>query len=422
MSKFLQGRRIVRSRAAGGGYQIRNAAPTRRSGRRAIRGVVLLAGLLGGLAVLAASGVPAYAGTLPKSLDFYSGLDNLSGYPNWNQSLAAGWGTTYSAPAMVRFSNASGTGTEVAYEGPGNSLGFSYNIDGQKNWNPSTIPGPGTYSAPAIVRDSTGTYVTAEGPGHQLEFYSNVDPTNPTNTWQQQVIGLSGGTIFSAPSMVEDSGRIYIVAEGPNQSLMFYATDIVEDTSWLKQTVAKSDTTYSAPALVRFSNASGTGTEVTAEGPGNSLDFYYNIDGQFINGQMNWIPSVAAVGGTTYSAPAMVRFANSSGTGIEVAAEGPGNSLDFYHILDGQSGPFSWHPSTISGPGAYSAPAMVRSSIGTEVAYEGPGNQLEFSFNIDGNQAWNPSTIPGPGTYSAPAMVRFADSLGSGTEVAAQVG
>ena len=65
---------------------------------------------------------------------------------------------------------------------------------------------------------------------------------------------------------------------------------------------------------------------------------------------------------------------------------------------------------------------MVRSSIGTEVAYEGPGNQLEFSFNIDGNQAWNPSTIPGPGTYSAPAMVRFADSLGSGTEVAAQVG
>ena len=366
MSKFLQGRRIVRPRAAGGGYQIRNAAPTRRSGRRAIRGVVLLAGLLGGLAVLAASGVPAYAGTLPKSLDFYSGLDNLSGYPNWNQSLAAGWGTTYSAPAMVRFSNASGTGTEVAYEGPGNSLGFSYNIDGQKNWNPSTIPGPGTYSAPAIVRDSTGTYVTAEGPGHQLEFYSNVDPTNPTNTWQQQVIGLSGGTIFSAPSMVEDSGRIYIVAEGPNQSLMFYATDIVEDTSWLKQTVAKSDTTYSAPALVRFSNASGTGTEVTAEGPGNSLDFY--------------------------------------------------------HILDGQSGPFSWHPSTISGPGAYSAPAMVRSSIGTEVAYEGPGNQLEFSFNIDGNQAWNPSTIPGPGTYSAPAMVRFADSLGSGTEVAAQVG
>ena len=162
MSKFLQGRRIVRPRAAGGGYQIRNAAPTRRSGRRAIRGVVLLAGLLGGLAVLAASGVPAYAGTLPKSLDFYSGLDNLSGYPNWNSSLAAGWGTTYSAPAMVR----SSTGTEVAYEGPGNSLGFSYNIDGQKNWNPSTIPGPGTYSAPAMVRfaDSlgSGTEVAAQ--------------------------------------------------------------------------------------------------------------------------------------------------------------------------------------------------------------------------------------------------------------------
>ena len=40
---------------------IRNAKSTRRSGRRSIRGLVLLAGLLGGVAALAASGAPAYA-------------------------------------------------------------------------------------------------------------------------------------------------------------------------------------------------------------------------------------------------------------------------------------------------------------------------------------------------------------------------
>jgi hypothetical protein len=40
---------------------IRNAIHTCRRGRRAIRGVVLLAGLLGSLAALAASGIPANA-------------------------------------------------------------------------------------------------------------------------------------------------------------------------------------------------------------------------------------------------------------------------------------------------------------------------------------------------------------------------
>src|SRR6516162_5416693 len=53
----------ARHGVAGAGHHIRNTPGTRRSRRRAIRGVVLLVGLLGCVAALAGSGVPASAAT-----------------------------------------------------------------------------------------------------------------------------------------------------------------------------------------------------------------------------------------------------------------------------------------------------------------------------------------------------------------------
>ena len=61
MSKLHQAHQLARRGVDGAGHQIRNPMGTRRSRRRAIRAVVLLAGLLGILAVVAAGGIPASA-------------------------------------------------------------------------------------------------------------------------------------------------------------------------------------------------------------------------------------------------------------------------------------------------------------------------------------------------------------------------
>ena len=61
MFKLGQDHLPARHGVAGAGHHIQNTPSARRSGQRAIRGGVLLAGLLGSLAALAASGVPADA-------------------------------------------------------------------------------------------------------------------------------------------------------------------------------------------------------------------------------------------------------------------------------------------------------------------------------------------------------------------------
>jgi hypothetical protein len=392
---------------------IRNTTSTRRRGRRAARGVVLLAGLLGGLAALAASGVPAYAAN-NNSLDFYT---NIDGHTSWPASLPAGPGTTYSAPAMVRFTLQPGfvTGTAVAAEGSGNQLEFYTHDDGPNPWIQTTVAGANTtYSAPAMVRfankSGPGTDIAAEGPGHRLEFYYKYDK----GSWHQSTVA-GANTTYSAPAMVRYSNAggngTEIVAEGPNHQLEFYFNRDGKPT-WYQSTVAGTGTTYSAPAIV----VTSTGAEVAAEGPSNQLEFYtstYGVPG--------WTQTTVAGASTTYSAPAMVRSSHST----EIAAEGSGNQLEFYWNIDG---PNPWNQSTVAGPGTtYSAPAMVRYSntggTGTEITAEAPSNQLEFYYNPDTTSAWNPSSIAGPGTtYSAPAMVRYSNTGGTstGTEVTAQ--
>ena len=61
MSKLHQVRQPARQGVGGADYQTPNVPCPRRSGRRAIRGMVLFAALAGSLAALAASGVPASA-------------------------------------------------------------------------------------------------------------------------------------------------------------------------------------------------------------------------------------------------------------------------------------------------------------------------------------------------------------------------
>ena len=80
-----------------------------------------------------------------------------------------------------------------------------------------------------------------------------------------------------------------------------------------------------------------------------------------------------------------------TGAGTVITAQGPGNSLSFYWNNDGDQ---TWNPSLIAGPGsAYSAPALARTGGATVVAAQGPNNSLSFYWNKDGDTTWNPSVI-----------------------------
>ena len=261
MFKLRQIHQLARRSVTGAEYRLRNPKSTRRRGRRAIRGAVLLAGMLGSWAALAATGVPAYAAN-NNSLDFDYNIDSQ---PTWTPSTAAVPGTTYLGPgdgALQRQHRSHRRGTEPP-------AGVLLQHHGERNWTPSTVTGTGSCPAPAMVRSSTSTEVTAEEPNHSLYFYWNTDGSL---TWQSERIA-GPGTSYSAPAMVRSSDSTEVTAEGPSHQLEFYY-NIDGQPAWHHATVAGPGT-YSAPAMVR----SSTSTEVTAEGPSHQLEFYWNVDG-----------------------------------------------------------------------------------------------------------------------------------------------
>jgi hypothetical protein len=87
--------------------------------------------------------------------------------------------------------------------------------------------------------------------------------------------------------------------------------------TWGASTVAGIGSTYGPPAITRFNNGTSQGTIVVAQGPNNSLDFYYNVDGQ-----PHWGASTVAGVGSTYGPPAITRFNNGTSQGTIVVAQG----------------------------------------------------------------------------------------------------
>jgi hypothetical protein len=141
-------------------------------------------------------------------------------------------------------------------------------------------------------------------------------------------------------------------------------------------------TTYSAPAVA----ANGGGANVVAEGPRNTLDFYWNL-----NGTPAWHRQLVAGVSTTYSAPAITGNDGSA----NVVAEGPGSTLDFYWQ---QNGTTRWHPETIPGADAVSAPSITTytDEDGQDwagVVAQGPLDSLLNYVNANGSGIWLPQVV-----------------------------
>jgi hypothetical protein len=140
---------------------------------------------------------------------------------------------------------------------------------------------------------------------------------------------------------------------------------------------------------------------VVAEGPRNTLDFYWNS-----NGSTAWHPQRVAGVGTTYSAPAITGNDGSA----NVVAAGPGSTLDFYWQ---QNGTTQWHPETIPGADAVSAPSITAYSDAdgqdwAGVVVQGPTDSLLNFVNANGSGTWQPravSDFPIFNAGSAPTVI-----------------
>ena len=104
--------------------------------------------------------------------------------------------------------------------------------------------------------------------------------------------------------------------------------------------MAGGSTTYSAPTV--SSNDSANGVNIVAEGPNNSLKFYWAD-----NGFSTWNRETVAGSSTTYSA---VSIANDTkGNSVILAAKGAVGSLDFYYAVNGNS---TWNSEQVAGAGS----------------------------------------------------------------------
>jgi ligand-binding SRPBCC domain-containing protein len=329
------------------------------------------------------------------------------GSGQWYAFPVPGASIAYSAPALVRGANAQGAWTDIAVRGPNNTLNYWYKPDTSGEWYAFTVPGANVaYSAPVLQRAATSTDIAVQGPNNTLNYWYT-----PDGSGQWYSFPVPGGnTAYSAPTLVRGvntSGRwTDIAVQGTNNTLNYWYTPDGSG-QWYAFPVPGSETAYGAPSLTKGSSA----TSVAVEGPNHTLNFSSTADG---SGTWNSGP-VPSRWYSIYSAGASVRAGNAT----EIAAQGPGNTVDFYEKVDGQTG---WTATQVAGPGtAYSTPAIVRGATWTDIAVQGPNHTLSYWYSPDGSGQWYSFAVPGENVaYSAPTLIRGSNAQGSWTDVAVQ--
>jgi hypothetical protein len=128
----------------------------------------------------------------------------------------------------------------------------------------------------------------------------------------------------------------------------------------------------------------GSNVNIAVQGPGNSLLLYWQV-----NGASGWNTETVAGADTTFSAPSM----NADGDDVNIAVQGPGNSLLFYWQVNGSS---TWNSETVAGADTtYSAPSMTVNGDTVNIAVQGPDHSLLFYWTFNGSGTWHAETVGG---------------------------
>jgi hypothetical protein len=131
---------------------------------------------------------------------------------------------------------------------------------------------------------------------------------------------------------------------------------------------------------------------IAAEGPSHSLDFYWAV-----NGSSTWTPEVVAGAGTTASAPAIT--VNQGSVNI-AALNGNGLGTEFYWAVNGSA---TWHPEALPGFDA-GAPAITTYPGGVHVVNTTFLASVGDETAANGTGTWQWAQVSGPehaGSYAA---------------------
>jgi hypothetical protein len=203
------------------------------------------------------------------------------------------------------------------------------------------------------------------------------------------------GTTFSAPGIAvrtaNPEGEADIVAQGPNNSLMYYHA--TPGYPWSTFMVAGPGTTLTAPAIAVQDDPFGLAV-IVAMGPTGTLMYYHATPGYpwtLLGGPGGGAP----VPGIITSAPSIA--VGQSGFTVVAqgldAASGPGNWLLYYHIAD----PQGFSPTAVGHTCGQPALA-VRSSGETDIV---PAD----CENLGLGYLWSPTGAPG--TWSLVQLANF---------------
>jgi hypothetical protein len=294
MSKLRQVHQFARQAVAGTGYQIRNPSNTRRGGRRAIRGAVLLAGVLGSLAALGASGIPANAAPATATAGQVTAMSSVydpagSGSLHVFSATPSGvwetyWNNGSTGPKTThKINNLPGvTAISAVYDpyGPGSLHVFSATLSGvyETHWT-STSPVTRKINALVGVDAISSLYdpYTADGSGGSLHVFSatpsGVHETYWPNITPSQKFTVSDNTLagVTAISSVFDP----FTADGSGGSLhVFSATPSGDYETYWFNTGSIPKHTVSDNTLAGVTAISSVFDPYTADGSGGSLHVF----------------------------------------------------------------------------------------------------------------------------------------------------
>jgi hypothetical protein len=215
---------------------------------------------------------------------------------------------------MVEDSNGN---LQIGTQGPGNTLYVYWNTTG-KFYGPLGIGGPNsTFSAPSMSEGGTYVHATVQGRNHDLEDYDvNDGGSTPSNArpWSSAFDISNDNTAWDSAW----GGYEGAIFQGPSNSLYqatnFFAIDLTQ--------IRGAGTTYSTPSAL------GSGEYISAEGPSNTLYWYFfDVNTDRVDGPLQ----IGAIG-STWSAPSLIEDANSN---FDIAVQGVNNALYEYFVING---------------------------------------------------------------------------------------
>ncbi|HEX2746318.1 MAG TPA: hypothetical protein VHN16_18220 [Streptosporangiaceae bacterium] len=108
--------------------------------------------------------------------------------------------------------------TNIAVQGPNDSLKFYQAVDGSSTWNAETVAGSGTtYSAPSMILNGDNVNIAAMGEDNSLDCYAatvgmdNWDPAVPCPAANMAAGCLSGLSRYPAALLLGPTSAITLV-------------------------------------------------------------------------------------------------------------------------------------------------------------------------------------------------------------------